>query len=86
MKRVLICVTLACVLAVAFADFGHSMLSYFTIASDYTNFNHGSYGCSPKPVQAAQQQFVAEMESRPDPWFRVAYREYVATTRTRIAQ
>lgn len=61
------------------------MRSQFMLADGYINFNHGSYGCIPKPVYQAQQEFVMQQESRPDPWFRGGYQSIIQSVRAKVA-
>jgi len=53
-------------MALSTAPFGHEMLPYFF--HNYTQFNHGAYGGTPRPVVDAQYGYVATMESDIDPW------------------
>jgi hypothetical protein len=48
-----------------YSQFGRNMLQYFMLAPGYKNFNHGSFGSTPRFVYEVQQSFVAEMEARP---------------------
>jgi len=66
------------------SPFGHEMLKQFMMAN-YTNLNHGSFGCSPKSVIEAQQNFVAECEANPDRWIGGGYDVYLAPIRQRLA-
>ena len=46
--------------------FGHGLRDYFFFAANYTQFNHGAYGSTPRPVIDAQFQAVARMEGEID--------------------
>ena len=52
---------------------GHPALPLFQIDPNYLNFNHGSFGSTPRDVIAAQAKYRDLAEARPDPWFRVGY-------------
>jgi selenocysteine lyase/cysteine desulfurase len=79
----LILFTLSCCFAV---PFGHNMLQYFQLGLGYINFNHGSFGCTPKSVTLAQQQFTQQMEAYPDKFFRVDYKVIVQQVRERLSK
>jgi len=62
------------------------MLPYFQLGQGYINFNHGSYGCTPREVTLAQQQYMSQMEAYPDLFFRVDYRTILINVRQRLAK
>lgn len=66
-------------------DFGHDLLKYFF--HNYTQFNHGAYGGTPRPVIESQYEYVAIMESDIDPWMNSAsgYRTCIIDAREAIA-
>jgi isopenicillin-N epimerase len=68
------------------SPFGHNMLQYFQLAKGYNNFNHGSFGCTPKSVTEAQQKFTQQMEAFPDKFFRTDYKNTVIQVRERLSQ
>lgn len=66
--------------------FGHSLLSEFDLDPQYTNLNHGSFGCVPTAVRLAHQSLQLEQERRPDAWFRNTYISRMAAMRTQLAE
>ena len=53
------------------ADFGSAFgAREFALAPNFTNFNHGSFGTTPRAVTAAQRRDAALGEARPDDWMR----------------
>jgi len=52
----------------ASTSFGHSLRQYFYFEDNYTQFNHGAYGGTPRPVVDAQYTYVATMERDIDPF------------------
>lgn len=51
-------------------EFGRSARGLWSLASDATFLNHGSYGACPRVVQAEQDRFRREMEAEPDDFVR----------------
>lgn len=66
--------------------FGHEMIKEFQLSPGFTNFNHGSFGSTPREVVNAQRKLVDSAEERPDEWFRIDYREALAELRPRISE
>eukprot|EP00960_Hanusia_phi_P038052 753263-Hanusia_phi.AAC.2 len=44
--------------------FGHDLLPSFMLAEGYVNFNHGSFGATPRAVMEAQRRYQNQMEAR----------------------
>ena len=65
--------------------FGHGCRCLFALDPEYINFNHGSFGTTPKVVLDAQSRYRALAEARPDPWFRATYRKLWNKSRDAIA-
>lgn len=65
---------------------GHAMLPYFKLAEGFINFNHGSFGCTPRVVLDKQREYTDEMEAYPDIWFRHKYRELIGVARKAISK
>ena len=65
--------------------FGHNLLQYFY--HNYTQFNHGAYGGTPKPVIEAQYEYMQVMESDIDPWMNSnsGYRSCILSARQIIS-
>jgi len=59
-------------LAKDFPEFGKKILNKFYLDSNYTNVNHGSYGCSPISVFQKYQQYQRELEFNPEREIRFA--------------
>jgi isopenicillin-N epimerase len=66
--------------------FGHGMLPLFF--HNYTQFNHGAYGGTPRSVISSQYDYVAQMESDIDPWMNSAqgYRACIVQARESLAE
>jgi selenocysteine lyase/cysteine desulfurase len=64
--------------------FGHALRPFFYFAENYTQFNHGAYGGTPRPVIDAQFAAVARMEADIDPFMNGAdgYRRCILDART----
>lgn len=56
------------------------------MAPTYRNMNFGSFGTMPRRVMEAQQRYTAEMEARPDVWFRSQYKKLVQESRRQLAE
>jgi selenocysteine lyase/cysteine desulfurase len=69
------------------SPFGHALRADFFFASNYTQFNHGAYGGTPRPVVAAQYTYVARMEADTESWMNGAngYRACILAARQAIA-
>eukprot|EP00466_Bigelowiella_natans_P004748 jgi/Bigna1/74082/fgenesh1_pg.27_\ len=65
--------------------FGHSLLDLFSLDTNYTNLNHGSYGSPPKAVSRSQRDWELRMEANPDRWFRFDVFGLMDQVRTRVA-
>jgi selenocysteine lyase/cysteine desulfurase len=63
--------------------FGHALRPYFFFEGNYTQFNHGAYGGTPRPVIDAQFAAVARMEADIDPFMNGAdgYRQCILDAR-----
>ena len=66
-------------------SFGHDLLPYFSMAPNYTNLNHGSYGSPPTAVLQAAQQYELNMEQCPDAFFRYDVWGLMNNVRKKIA-
>jgi len=64
---------------------GHAMLPYFMLADGFINFNHGSFGSTPRSVIEKQQEYVRMMEAYPDMWFRQQYRAIIEQVRAQMS-
>ena len=71
----------------AAAGFGHALRPLFFFEGNYTQFNHGAYGGTPRAVVAAQFEYVAEMERDIDPFMNAAtgYRRCILAAREQLA-
>ena len=67
-------------------DFGHTLYSEFDLDPQYTNLNHGSFGCVPTSVRAAHAELQLQQERRPDAWFRSTYLSLMNETRKLLAE
>lgn len=69
--------------ATSLPPFGHSLRPYFFFGPNTTQFNHGAYGSTPKPVVESQYKFVAEMEASIDNFMNGAtgYRQCILDAR-----
>jgi len=65
--------------------FGHRMKKKFYLGSDFTNFNHGSFGTVAREVKAAQNSRFEEAEDHLDKWFRTTYYKYQDQGREAVA-
>lgn len=66
--------------------FGHDLKrKYFLQASNFTNFNHGSFGAVPRIVFEQQTRLYQEQENRIDTWFHSTYYSLVDAARARLA-
>ena len=66
--------------------YGKAQLDNFLIDPSYKNFNHGSFGATPRYVIQAQQDYVLQQEAKPDVWFRSTYKQYMSSTRDAVAK
>lgn len=67
--------------------YGHNLRQYFFFADNYTQFNHGAYGGTPKIVVQQQFTYVETMEEDIDPWMNSAagYRQCILNARTNLS-
>ena len=68
------------------SGFGKGMLRAFTMDPQYVNLNHGSYGCVPKFVLAAQSRWREVTEANPDLFFRYSVFDDLLTARSAVAK
>ena len=85
----LLCATLLSLLAApatSLPPFGHSLRPYFFFGPNTTQYNHGAYGSTPRPVVEAQYQAVAEMEASIDNFMNgpTGYRQCILDARTTL--
>lgn len=79
--------SLSFVLPATPVTFGHSLRQFFYFEDNYTQFNHGAYGGTPRPVVEAQYQYVAQMERDIDPFMNGpnGYRACILAARNHLA-
>ncbi len=53
-------------LSINYPQFGKKILDKFYLDKNYTNVNHGSYGCCPKTVIEQYQKYQRDLEFNPD--------------------
>jgi len=67
--------------------FGHQLRDSFFYAPNYTQWNHGAYGGTPRPVIDAQYTYVAQMEADTEAWMNGpnGYRGCILAARAALA-
>ena len=65
---------------------GHPQLSNFHLSKNYLNLNHGSFGTTSKYVIDKQQEYVLQMEAKPDIWFRDTFYTLIDVAREETAK
>ena len=66
-------------------QFGHELRTEFMLDPEYTNMNHGSYGCCPKEVLKAQSYWRDITESNPDKFYRYTLFDELDAVRKEVA-
>ncbi|KAH8929276.1 PLP-dependent transferase, partial [Atractiella rhizophila] len=59
---------------------------YFLMEDGWTNLNHGSYGCCPKPTMEVFRKFQEQAESFPDRFMRRQYVPLLDKARARVSK
>lgn len=65
--------------------FGKPMAAHFSFSAGWRNFNHGSFGATPKHIMNTMRAFQDEAESNPDVFYRNAFPEHLLASRRATA-
>lgn len=66
-------------------DFGKNFRKQFSLESEYTPINHGSFGAYPAVIKPVLRDFQDQAEAHPDRWHRLEMKPILKSNLERVA-